>query len=84
MNDILSKLNGFHQNLQFTYKLEKNNQLAFLDVLLICDNMIETTVYRNPTNSDIYLNWKWFSPCSWKRGTLKKTNYTSKFKLLNT
>ena len=34
MNDILNKLNGFHQNIQFTNELEKNNKLAFLDVLL--------------------------------------------------
>ena len=32
VNDILNKLNGFHQNIQFTYKLEKNDKLAFLDV----------------------------------------------------
>ena len=32
---------------------------------------IETTVYRKPTNGDIYLNWKSFSPCSWKHITLK-------------
>ena len=34
MNDILNKLSGFHQNIQFTNELEKNNKLAFLDVLL--------------------------------------------------
>ena len=34
VNDILKKLNGFHQNIQFTYELEKNNKLAFLDDLL--------------------------------------------------
>ena len=67
----LNKLNGFHQNIQFTYESEKNNKLAFLDVLMIRNkDTIESTVYRKPTNSDIYLNWK-FSPCSWKRGTLK-------------
>ena len=43
-----------------------------MDVLLIRNkDTIETTVYRKATNSDIYLNWKSFSPCSWKRGTLK-------------
>ena len=52
--------------------MEKSNKLAFLDVLLIRNkDTIETTVYRKPTNSDIYFNWKSFSPCSWKRGTLK-------------
>ena len=39
---------------------------------MICDNdRIETTVYRKPTNSEIYLNWKSYLPCSWKCGTLK-------------
>ena len=72
VNDILNKLNGFHQNIQFTYELDKNNKLAFLDVLLIRNkDTIETTVYRKPTNSDIYLNWKSFSPCSWKLCSLK-------------
>ena len=72
VNDILNKLNGFHQNIQFTYELEKNNKLAFLEVLLIRNqDTIETAVYRKPTNNDIYLNWKSFSPCSWKHGTLK-------------
>lgn len=65
VNGNLNKLNGFHQIIQFAYELEKNNKLAFLDVLLIRDNdMIENTVYRRPTNSDIYLNWRLFSLCS--------------------
>ena len=72
VNDILNELNGFRRNIQFTYELEKIKKLAFLDVLLIRNkDKIETTVYRKPTNSDIYLNWKSFSACFWKRGTLK-------------
>ena len=59
VNDLLNKLNGFHQNIQFTYELIRNK------------DTIETTIYRKPTNSDIYLNWKSFSPCSCKHGTLK-------------
>ena len=46
--------------------------LPFLDVLVIRKNkIIETTVYRKPTNSDIYLNWNSFSTKSWKQGTLR-------------
>ena len=72
VNDTVNKLNGFNQNIQFTYELEKNNKLAFLDVLLIRNkDTIETTVSRKQTNGDIYLNWKSFSPTSWERGTLK-------------
>ena len=32
VNDIFNKLNGLHQNIQFTDELEKNNKLAFLEV----------------------------------------------------
>ena len=31
---ILNKLNSFYPNTQFTFELEKNNLIAFLDVLL--------------------------------------------------
>ena len=55
VNDIL--FYRLNQKIQFTYELEKNNKLAFLDVLLIRDtDTIETTVCRKPTNSGIYLN----------------------------
>ena len=33
--DILSKLNSFHPNIQFTYEIQKENKLPFLVVLLI-------------------------------------------------
>ena len=50
VNDILNKFNGFHQNIQLTYELEKNNKLAFLDVLLIRNkDTIETTVQLTVT-----------------------------------
>ena len=43
---ILSKLNSFHPNIQFNYKVEEENKLPFLDVLLIRNgNFIETKVY---------------------------------------
>ena len=72
LNEILLKLNSFHINIQFIYEAENNNMLPFLDVLLIRkNNSIDTTVYRNPTNSHVYLKWNSFSPKSWKRGTLK-------------
>ena len=54
---VLARLNSFHKNIQFTYELENQNKLPFLDVLLIRrGNKIETTVYRKSANSDIYLN----------------------------
>ena len=69
---VLARLKSFHKNFQFTYELENQNKLPFLDVLLIRKgNKIETTVCRKSTNNDICLNWGSFAPLTWKRGTLK-------------
>ena len=69
---VLSKLNGYHDNIEFTYEIENDGKLPFLDVLVIRkDYEVETTVYRKNTNNDIYLHWQSFSPTTWKRGTLQ-------------
>ena len=65
-------LNSFHKNIQFTYEVESNAKLPFLDMLLMRNhNDITTTVYRKDSNSDVYLHWDSFTPITWKRGTLK-------------
>ena len=69
---VLSKLNGYHDNTEFTYEIESDGKLPFLDVLVIPKEYeIETTVYRKSTNNDIYLHWQSFSPTSWRRGSLQ-------------
>ena len=65
-------LNGFHRNVQFTYEVETDSKILFLDVLIVHDsNNINTTVYRKSTNDVIYFNWESFAPNKWKWGTLK-------------
>ena len=72
IENILSKLNGYNDNIEFTYEIENDGKLPFLDVLLISkDYKVETTVYRKSTNNDIYLHWNLFSPTTWKRGSLQ-------------
>ena len=52
---VLDQLNNFHEEIQFTYKVEHNNKLPFLDVVLgKSTNTIDTTVYTKPTNTNIY------------------------------
>ena len=70
---VLKMLNGFHRNIQFTYDVETDSKISYLDALVISDssNNINTTVYRKSTNNDIYLNWESFAPGKWKWGTLK-------------
>ena len=68
----LDKINAFHPNIKFTYEIENESTLPFLDVLLIRnDTCLSSTVYRKPTNSDIYLHWQSFTPLRWKQGTLR-------------
>ena len=69
---IITKLNSFDNNIQFTFKEEDKGTLPFLDVLIRRkSNSILTTVFRKHTNNNIYLNWNAFAPDTWKRGTLK-------------
>ena len=60
---IISKLNSYHPNIQFTHEIEQDHQLAFLDVLVKHDNeSIQTSVYRKITNTDVYIHWDAFAP----------------------
>ena len=60
-NIILSVSNSFDVNIKFTYALEHEGKLPFLDVLLrIMGEKIYATVYRKATNNDVYLNWNAF------------------------
>ena len=70
---VLKMLNGLHRNVLFTYDVEKDSKISLLDVLVIRDsnNNIDTTVYRESTNNDIYLNWGSCAPDKWKWATLK-------------
>ena len=72
ISHVLESLNSFHSNIKFTAEIEKGTKIAFLDILLIrYKDLINTTVYGKKTNTDLYINWKSFSPNNWKWGTLK-------------
>ena len=68
IKNILSSLTSYHSNIQFTMKIERNNQSLFLDVFFFIRRMetISTSVYHRVTNTDIYFNWKSFSLINWK------------------
>ena len=64
---MLHFINSFRSNIKFTIEIEKENKIAFLDILLICNkDLVNTTVYRKKTDADIYINWQTFSPNNWK------------------
>ena len=60
---VLTVLNSFHKNIEFTYEMEENGKIAVLDVLIIRNNNpLKTTVYRKKTHSGFYLHWKSSAP----------------------
>ena len=34
LDEVIATLNNFHQNIKFTHEFEKDNKIAFLDVLV--------------------------------------------------
>ena len=57
INHVLELLNSFHSNIKFTTEIEKENKISFLDILIICNkDVVNTTVYRKKTNTDLYIN----------------------------
>ena len=71
---IIHELNLYHLNIKFTYKLELDKKLAFLDVCVtrINKNEIPTSAYRIAADTNIYINWHSHGPSNWKTGTLRK------------
>ena len=63
-------INTRHKNMNFTHEIEKNNSLAFLDVLVTRENTFCTSLYRKPTFSGLYSNFKSFMPDSYKKGLI--------------
>ena len=54
---VLTTLNSFHPNVNFTYEKENNNQLPFLDVFFIRNKTyLDTTVCRKDTHNHLYLH----------------------------
>ena len=62
-------LNTKHSNIKFTFEHEHNNSFSFLDVK-ICreNNKLTTSVYRKPTFSGVFTNFKSFIPTVYKSG----------------
>ena len=53
-------LNSRHKNMTFTHEIEENNSLAFLDVLVTREETFCTSLYRKPTFSGLYSNFRKF------------------------
>ena len=60
---VLSILNSFHQNIEFTYELEENGKINILDIMLIRTNdTLQTSIHRKSSHNCVYLHWNSFAP----------------------
>ena len=73
VENVLKMLNSFHSSINFTYEIENNSKISFLDVKIHRQHNgnFLTSVFRKPTNTDLYMHWKSFAPRAWKIGTLR-------------
>ncbi|EZA59383.1 hypothetical protein X777_00505 [Ooceraea biroi] len=58
VQDVVDAFNSYHPRLKFTYELENDNSINFLDTTVIRDdNRLITNWYRKPTFSGLYVNY---------------------------
>lgn len=83
IDDVPNILNGFHSSIQFTYELEKDGSIPFLDVKVIRSQVeqktktgdyqstpafaFDTTIHRKETFTGLMINWHSFVPHSYKK-----------------
>ena len=72
IDELKNRLNGIEDSIQFTVEVENDSKLPFLDVLLHHeqDGSITTMVYRKPSHTDMYLNYRIFRVISRTFSTL--------------
>ena len=60
-------MNTKHQNIKLTFEHKHNNSFSFLDVKICREsNKLTTSVYRKPTFSRVFTNFKCFIPTVYK------------------
>ena len=68
---VVSIFNSYHKSLQFTYEMEINNIISFLDMTLINkNNRISTNWYQKPTFSSGVINFLSKHPIQQKRNII--------------
>ena len=64
-------LNSRHINMSFSKELEKDEKLSFLDILITkSESRFIISIYKKPTFSRIYLNFKSYVPDVYKFGLI--------------
>ena len=86
IDEVLNILNGFHPSIKFTFEVEKDGSIPFLDVKIIRSQMetkmnkgefqstplyiFDTTIHRKETFTGLMINWHSFVPHSYKKASV--------------
>jgi hypothetical protein len=72
LSEFIEYLNGKEPRIQFTVEKEVNGSLPFLDLLIMREeDKIMTKVYRKPSHTQRYINWRSNHPKNNLLGVLK-------------
>ena len=73
MKKVLEFINNLHKNIKFTFEIEQDFILPFLDVkILRKDNVgFIVSIYRKKTFTGVYLNWNSLTSRRYKIGLIK-------------
>lgn len=77
---IVGKLNSIHPTIQFTFEKEHEGKLNFLNVQCSAnkEGSFSTTVYRKPTNTNLYVRWESAHSDAQKEGVFKTLLHQAK------
>ena len=71
IEERLRTINNLHPSLSFTFELEIDKKLPFLDMLLHNDNgNLSSSWYRKPTDTGLTLNFHALAPMKYKRSVV--------------
>ena len=73
---LANYLSSKHPNIKFTFEVENDYSLPFLDVNVFRDpNRFSSTVHRKDTFSGVFTNYKAFLPDTYKKGLISTLLY---------
>jgi hypothetical protein len=73
VNKFQKYMNSRHRNMNFTKEIEKDSCISFLDIWISRKQGVDsffTSIYRKPTFSGIYLNFRSYAPMIYKKGLI--------------
>ena len=79
INQFHQFINSINQDIQFTYEIETNNSLPYLDMLIQKSNsgQLSFNIYRKPTNTGQYLKFNSNHPITHKKSVVSSLFHRS-------